>query len=136
MGAVGAGVKLEDGELDFVADFLDGGRDDRSGILRVTEFKVHAAADVLQLEHGASPGGTSDSDLDRLRTEFRMAGEERFAAAQKHSGVAVVQGLNLEDCGRRKIAEIDATFYFRLDDAAVHFFSQVGVGAKHTSDRR
>ena len=102
----------------------------------MAEFQVHAAADVLQLEHGASPGGTSDSDLDRLRTEFRMAGEERFAAAQKHSGVAVVQGLNLEDCGWRKIAEIDATFYFRLDDAAVHFFSLVGVRAEHTSDRR
>jgi len=58
-----------------------------------------------------------------------------FAAAQKHGGIAVVQRLNLEDRGRGKVAEVDAAFDLRLDDAAVHFVGQVGVGIKHTGDR-
>jgi hypothetical protein len=114
-----------------VSDVLNGGGDDRSRVLGMAEFEVHAAAYVLELEHGASPGGTGDGDLDGLGAEFRMTGEKSFAAAQKDSGVAVVHGLNLEDCGWRKIAEVDTTFYFRLNDAAVYFVSQVGMGAKH-----
>ena len=134
MGALGAEVQLKRRER-AVADFLDGGGDDGSGVMGVAEFQVHAAADVLELEHGASPGGAGDSDLDGLGTEFGMAGEKSVTAAQKHSGVAVVQGLDLKDRGRRQVAEIDATFDFRLDDAAVHFVGQVGVGTKHTGDR-
>jgi hypothetical protein len=47
----------------------------------VTELEVHATADVLQLEHGASPGRTGDGDLDGLGAELGMAGEQGFAAA-------------------------------------------------------
>ena len=118
-----------------IADFLDGRRDDGSGIFGVAEFQVHAAADVLQLEHGAAPGGAGNRDLHRLGAEFGMAGEQRFAAAQKHGGVAVVHGLDLEDGGRRKVVEKNSAFDFRLDDAAVHFVSQVGVRVKHADDR-
>ena len=87
----------------------------------MAEFQVHAAADVLQLEHGASPGGTGDRDLHRLRAEFGMAGEKCLAASQKDCGVAVVHGLDLEDGGGRKSVEVDATFDFRPNDAAVDF---------------
>ena len=111
-----------------VANFLDGGGDDGSGVLGMAEFEVHAAAYVLKLEHGASPGGAGDGDLDGLGTEFGMAGEKSFAAAKQHGGVAVVQRLNLEDGGRRKIAEVDTTLDFRLDDAAVHFVRELGWG--------
>jgi hypothetical protein len=117
-----------------VSDVLNGGGDDRSRVLGVAEFEVHAAAYVLEFEHGASPGGTGDGDLDWLGTEFRMAGEEGFAAAQKNGGVTMIQGLNLEDCGRRKIAQVDTTFDFRLNNAAVYFVGQVGMGAKHGGD--
>ncbi len=102
----------------------------------MAEFQVHAAAHVLQLEHGASPGGTGDGDLDRLRAKFGMTGEKSFAASEKDCGVAVVHGLDLEDGGGRKSVEVDATFDFRLNDAAVDFVGQVGVGVKHARDRR
>ena len=106
------------------------------GYSGMAEFQVHAAAHILQLEHGASPGGTGDGDLDGLRAKFGMAGEQSFAASKKDCGVAVVHGLNLEDGGGRKIVEVDTTFDFRLDDAAVHFVGEVGVGVKHARDRR
>ena len=54
---------------------------------------------------------------------------------KQHGGVAVVHGLNFEDGGGRKIVEKDAAFDFRLDDAAVHFVSQVGVRVKHADAR-
>jgi hypothetical protein len=114
-----------------VADILNGGGDDRSWVLGVAELEVHAAAYVLELEHGASPGGAGDGDLNGLRTEFGMAGEKGFATAQKHGGVTMIQGLNLEDGGWRKIAQVDTPFDFRLNNAAVYFVGQVGMGAKH-----
>ena len=140
MCAVRAGVEFEYGQLDWipldaVPNFLDGRGHDRRGVVGVAEFEVHAAADVLQLEHGASPGGTGDGNLNRLRAEFRMAGEKRLAASQQDCGVAVIHGLNLQDSGRRKIVEVNATFYFRLDDAAINFVGQIGMSIKHADDR-
>src|SRR5450432_107392 len=67
--------------LDAVADFLDGRGNDGGGVLGVSEFEVHAAADILQLEHRAAPGGTGNGDLNGLGTEFGMTGDESFAAA-------------------------------------------------------
>jgi hypothetical protein len=150
VGAVGAGVEVESGELyvvtsivtnvvpnfiaNSVADFLDGGSDDGGGILGVAEFEVHAAADVLELEHGAAPGRTGDGDQHGLGTKLRMSGDESIASAQEHGDVAVVQGLNLEDGGGREVAEKDAAFDLRADNAAVDFVRQIGVGAKHTND--
>ena len=128
---MGARVEFEGGEGDAVTNFLDGRGDDGSGIERVTEFEVHAAADVLQLEHGTSPGGTGDGDLDGLGTEFGMTGEQSFTAAEKYGGVTVVQGLNFEHCRGRKVVQENAAFNFRLDDAAVDFVGQVGVRVKH-----
>ena len=62
-------------ELDSVADFLDWRRHNRSRVLRVTKFEVHAAAYVLELEHGASPGRAGNGYLDWLGAEFGMPGE-------------------------------------------------------------
>jgi hypothetical protein len=95
-----------------VADFLDGRGDDGGGVFGVAEFEVHAAAYVLQLEHGASPGGTGDGDLNGLGAEFGMAGEKSFAAAEKHGGVAVMQGLDFEDCRGREVVEENSAFDF------------------------
>ena len=96
---------------------------------------MHAAADELELEHGASPGGAGDGNMDGLGTELRMAGEQGFAAAEEHRGVAVVQGLNLQDGGGRKVVEKNSAFDFGLDDAAVDFVGEVGVRVKHANRR-
>ena len=60
---------------------------------------------------------------------------ESFASAEKYSGIAVVHGLDLKNCVWRKIVQKNAAFNFRLDDPAVDFIRQVGVGVKHTDDR-
>jgi len=73
---------------------------------------VHAAADILQLEHGASPGGTGDGDVNGLGAEFGMAGEQSFAAAEKHGGVTVMHGLDFEDGRRGKVVEKNSAFDF------------------------
>jgi len=114
-----------------VADFLDGRGDDGGGVFGMAKFEVHAAADILELEHGTSPRGTGDGDLNRVRTEFGMAGDESVAASEENSGVAVVHGLNVENGGRRKIVEEDSTFDFRLDDGVVDVIREVGVRVEH-----
>ena len=92
---------------------------------------MHSAPDVLELEHGATPGGTGDRDMNRTGTEFGMAGDESVAASEEHGGVAVVKSLDFEDGRRREIVEEDATFDLRLDDGAVNVIGKVGVGREH-----
>ena len=88
-----------------VADFLYGRGDDGSVVFGVTEFEVHAAANVLQLEHGASPGGTGDGDLHGTGAELGMTGDEGVAAPEKNGGVAVVEGLDFKDRGGWQIVK-------------------------------
>jgi len=114
-----------------VADFLDGAGDDRGGVLRVVKFEVHAAADVLEFEHGASPGGAGDGYVNWVGTEFGMAGEESVAASEENGGVAVMQGLNVEDGGRREIVEKDSAFDFGLDDGVVDAVGEIWVRDEH-----
>ena len=114
-----------------VADFLDGTGDDGSGVFGVVKFEVHAAADVLELEHGASPGGTGDGDVNRVGTEFGMAGEKSVAAAEENRGVAMVHGLDVEDGGGREIVEKDSAFDFGLDDGVVNVVREIGVRGEH-----
>jgi hypothetical protein len=87
----------------------------------VAEFEVHTAADVLQFEHGAAPGGASDGDLHGVGAELGMAGQESFAAAEQDGGVDVVKSLNFQDGGGREIVEKNAAFDFGLDDDVVDF---------------
>ena len=70
----------------------------------MTEFEVHAAADVLKLEHGASPGRAGNGNLHRLRTEFGVTGEQSLTAAEQDGRVAMMHGLDLKHRGRRKVA--------------------------------
>jgi hypothetical protein len=114
-----------------VADFLDARGDDGGGIFGVVKFEVHAASYVFELEHGASPGGTGDGDVNRVGTEFGMAGDESVAASEKNGGVAVVEGLNVKNGGRREIVEKDSTFDFGLDDGVVNVVGEVGVRGEH-----
>ena len=114
-----------------VADFLDWRGDDWGVVFGVVKFEMHAAADILELEHGASPGGTGDGDLNRVRTEFGMAGDESVTAAEEHGGVAVVESLDVENGGGREIVEKDSAFDFGLDDGVVDVIRQVGVRGKH-----
>src|SRR5579863_5450933 len=65
-------IQFKCGQLRMVANFLDGRSDNRRGVLRMPKLQVHASAHILKLEHGSTPGGTRDRDLDRFRTELRM----------------------------------------------------------------
>ena len=103
--------------------------------MRVAKFQLHAATDVLELEHGASPGGAGDGDLHGMGAELGVAGEKSFAAAEQDGGVTVVQSLNFQDCGGRKIVEKNSAFDFGADDDAVDFVGEVGVRVKHTQAR-
>jgi hypothetical protein len=102
-----------------VADFLDGRRDNRSVVSGMAKFEVHAAAYILKLEHGPSPRAAGDSDLDWVRAEFGVAGEQRFTPSEQNGSVAMVEGLDLEHSGRRKLVEEDAAFNFGLNDGVV-----------------
>ena len=97
----------------------------------MVKFELHAASDVLEFEHGASPGGTGDGDLNRVGTEFGMAGDECFAASEEDGGVAVMEGLDVEDGGGREVVEKDSAFDFGLDDGVVDFIREIGVGGEH-----
>jgi hypothetical protein len=97
----------------------------------VVKFEVHAAPNVLQFEHGTSPGGSRDGDLNRVGTEFRMAREERVTAPEQNSGVAVMHGLNVQDGSRREIVEKNSPFDLRLDDGVVNIVGEIGMRAKH-----
>ncbi len=114
-----------------VADFLDGRGYDRGVVLGVVKFEVHAASDVLEFEHGTSPGGAGDGYLNRIGAEFGVAGDQSVAAAKQDSGVAVMHGLNVEHGGWREIVEKDSTFDFGLDDGAVDVIGQIGVRDEH-----
>ena len=114
-----------------VADFLDGRGDDGGVVFGVVKFEMHAASDVLELEHGASPGGTGDGDLNWVGTEFGVAGDEGVAAAEEHGGVAVVEGLDVENGGGWEIVEKYSAFDFGLDDGVVDVVRQVGVRGEH-----
>jgi hypothetical protein len=95
------------------------------------KFEVHAASDVLEFEHGASPGGTGDGDVNGVRTEFGMAGDENFAASEEDGGIAVVHGLNVEDGRGREVVKKDSAFDFGLDDGVVNFVGEIGVRREH-----
>src|SRR5580700_3414522 len=97
----------------------------------MAKLEVHAAADILQLEHGASPGRAGDGDLYGLRAELGMAGEQSLATAENHGGVTMVHSLDFEDGRGWEVVEENSAFDFRLDDAAVHFVGKVGVGTEH-----
>jgi len=114
-----------------VADFLDGRGDDGGVVFGVVKFEVHAAAYVLELEHGASPGGAGDGDVNWVRAEFGMAGDESVTAAEQDGGVAMMHGLNVEDGGGGKVVEKNAAFDFRLDDGVVDVIREIGMRGEH-----
>ena len=78
----------------------------------MAEFEVHAAADVLEFEHGASPSRTGDGNLHGLGTKLGMARDESLATAEEYGCVAVMHGLNFQDCGGREIFEKNSAFDF------------------------
>jgi hypothetical protein len=114
-----------------VADFLDGGCDDGGVVLGVAKLEVHTAADVLELKHGASPGGTGDGDVNRVGAKFGMAGDESVTAAEQDGGVTMVKRLNVEDGRWREIVEKNSALDFRSDDGIVNFVREVGVRGEH-----
>jgi hypothetical protein len=133
LGLTGESARLHmdlDGAV--VADFLDGRGDDGGVVFGVAEFEVHTAADVLELEHGTSPGGAGDGNLHGPWAEFGMAGDESVTAAEEHGGIDVVEGFDFEDGGGRKIVEKNSAFDFGLNDGVIDAVGKVGVRGKHT----
>ena len=114
-----------------VADFLDGRSDNRGGVFGVVKFQVHAASDVLEFQHGASPCGAGDGDVNGVRTKFGMAGDESFAASEEDGGVAMMQGLDVKDRGGREFVEKDSAFDFGLDDGVVDGIGEIRMRAEH-----
>jgi hypothetical protein len=114
-----------------VANFLDGRGDDWRVVLGVMKFKMHAAAYVLELEHGASPGGAGDGYLNWVGTKLRMAGNHGMAAAEQDGGVAVVESLDFQNGGGREVVEKNSAFDFGLNDGVIHVIGQVGVRDEH-----
>ena len=74
--------------------------------------------------------------MNRLRAEFGMTGEQSIAAAQQHSCIAMMHGLDLKNGGWRQVGQKNPTFDFRPDDTAIHFVGQVGVRVEHVGDRK
>src|SRR3954471_9664044 len=96
------------------------------------KFQMHAPSHILQLQHRTAPGGSRNRNLHRFRTKLRMSRKQSLAATQQHSRVTMMHGLNLEHGGGWQIVQKNATFDFRLNNAAVDFVRQVRVRVKHT----
>jgi len=92
------------------------------------KLEVHTAADVAAAKHGASPGRTGDADQNRLGAKLGMAGEHGQIFIHQDGGVAMISGLNFEYGRGGKIFEEDAAFDLRLDDMAIYFVAEIGVG--------
>ncbi len=92
------------------------------------KFEVHAAANVAATNHRASPSGPGDADQNGLGAKLRMAGEQGQVFIQQDGGVAVISRLNFEHSGGWKIFQENAAFHLRLNDMAIYFVAEVGVG--------
>ena len=114
-----------------VADCLDGRGDDGGGVFGMKEFEVHAAANIAEFEHGSSPGGTGDGDLDRIGAELGMTGDQCVTATEQDGRVAVIQGLNFEDGRGRKILQENAAFDLGSYDSAIDVIGEVGMRSEH-----
>lgn len=113
-------------------DVFNRGSDDRCFIGRMAKFEVHAAANVLSFQHGASPGRAGDGDQYGLRAELGMPGNQSRplvrAVVQKHCGVAVVLGLDLQHGRGWEVFKEDTAFNVGLDNLVIHFIAEVGMG--------
>src|SRR5579883_663150 len=92
------------------------------------KFEVHAAPNVAAAEHGASPSGPGDTDHHGLGAKLGMAGKHSQILAEHDRGVAVISGLNLEHGRGGKIFQENAAFDLRLNDVAIYFVAEIGVG--------
>jgi len=92
------------------------------------KLQMHAAANVATPEHGASPGGTGDADQNGLGAKLGMAGEQGQIFIQHNGGVAMILGLNFEHGRGGKIFQENAAFHIRLNDVAIYFVAEIGVG--------
>jgi hypothetical protein len=97
----------------------------------MVKFEVHAASHVLKFEHGASPSGAGDSDLNWVRTEFGMAGEQSVAAAEENGCIAMMKSLDVENGCGREVVKKDSAFDFGLDDGVVNVVREIGVRGEH-----
>jgi len=120
-------------QMDALADFLNAGGHNRSAILGMAELEVHAAADVAEFQHGASPGRTGNRYQHGFGAELGMSGNQRLAFSQEHGGVAMMLGLDLKHRGRRQISQRNSALDFRADDVAVYFVAEIRVRCKHVA---
>src|SRR5215469_7529228 len=115
-------------QLRALPDVLNTRGDNRCLILRVTKLQVHSSTDEASLQHGTSPSRACDCDHDGLRAVLWMPRNQHRVVDQEYCRIAVVLGLNLEHGIRREILKKHSSFNFRLDDTAVYFVAEVGMG--------
>lgn len=77
-------------------DLLYARRDNGVGIFRMAKLQVHAAADKVPLQHGASPGRSCDGNQGRLWTISGMTRNQGLASSKHDCGIAAVLSLNQE----------------------------------------
>ncbi len=56
-----------------------------------------------------------------------MPRDKRRTILEQDRGVAMVLGLDLQDRGRRQVAEINAPFNLRLDNLVIDLIAEVGM---------
>jgi hypothetical protein len=120
---------LRGGKIPYL---LNRRRNNRRCVLWMPEFQMHPSPHIPQLQHGPSERRSRNRYLHRIRAELRMPRNERVAAAQQHSRITMIQGLDFKNGRRGQIMQKHAAFNFRLNDGAVHVIGKVWVWREHT----
>jgi hypothetical protein len=96
----------------------------------MTKFEVQPAADETLFDHAAAPSRAVDLDQHRIRTIDGMAGNPSLPIALAHDRVHAIPRLDFEHGARWEVPEMDATFYFRLNQIPVDLVAQIRVRFK------
>lgn len=122
-----------DGLRRFEPNIDDGRRDNRSAIIRVAIFEMHAPAQESGFEHGAAPVRSGDANQDRLGAKFRMAGNPGVAIADQHQRVSAILRDDFERARVGEIPQVNAAFDFTANDVPVDLIAQILVGNEHAA---
>src|SRR6266852_533601 len=101
---------------------------------RVPVLHVHAPPQVGNLEHRAAPIRAVDVHQHRLRTKFRVTGDERLAIALHDHRIPAVAGLHFESAFLGQLPQIDTAFDLTANDIGVNLVAEILVRNPHGSD--
>ena len=95
------------------------------------KFQPHSAADEAHFEHRTAPSRACNRHLHRLRTVFRMPGDQNGALAQKLRGIEMILRSDLQYGVRWQAFQKHPPFDFGLYDITVHFVREVRMRRVH-----